>query len=312
MEVDGEKLMANLAKNRYLTPRQRNDDHANRLNLNPPAARGQQSGYRSFADVVRPAREDPKGSNTEGDILTFIPKDGMLAWLQRSMFVVLKNPMELCAVSELVPSPERGVSKVIPLGGVAFLIVFETAECMQKLANDKDAEALQVFHILRPWKEGDVAHNRLCWILIKGVPPNAWSKEFFQFIVSSFGSMVDWSPKTRSQTRMDVAEILILTDKVSFINKVLRVKYGNISYKIGMSESQYEPFDWVWSESGGGSPAAKAGMVGKAIHHDVHRNISPDNIHVDLPSPNTHTQNHHHSSSNLARQPPPLTQLFRA
>ncbi|KAJ4834995.1 hypothetical protein Tsubulata_027419 [Turnera subulata] len=158
--------------------------------------------------------------------------------------------MPFGAISELFQKPGSLVSKITPLGGVSFLFTFESVADMTSMTNNQTGWISQIFSSFRAWKEGDSAINRLCWILVRGVPANAWSSDFFRLIMSSVGSMVDWSSQAASKSKMDVAEILILTDNNAFINKLLSVKIGHRFYKIGLFESQYDPLDWDWSTHG--------------------------------------------------------------
>ncbi|KAJ4824430.1 hypothetical protein Tsubulata_044224 [Turnera subulata] len=158
--------------------------------------------------------------------------------------------MPLGVVSELLYSTDSEVSRIIPLGGVSFLVQFNSAEKRDALINRRVDVISKSLEIFRPWKKGDSAFNRLYWLLVKGVPPHVWTEDFFRVIVSCVGTMVDWSSQSSSRTRMDVAEILILTDKNAFINKVLSVKIGEANYEVALFESQFDPLDWSWPNLG--------------------------------------------------------------
>ncbi|KAJ4844586.1 hypothetical protein Tsubulata_032986 [Turnera subulata] len=206
-----------------------------------------------FVDVVRSTASntlvDRSGIESEKkkSCSSFIPKDDSFDYLQRSVFGVLKDPMPMGAVSTLFSSADHSIEKIIPVGGVSFLFMFKSVTDMHSMVNKNLAVVSQFFKSFNPWKDGDTAVNRLCWVLVRGVPPCAWSEAFFRLIMSSIGEMVDWSPQTRNKERLDVAEILILTNESASINKVLSVNFGNFRYEVGIFESHYDPLDWDWS-----------------------------------------------------------------
>ncbi|KAJ4847575.1 hypothetical protein Tsubulata_016196 [Turnera subulata] len=267
------------------------------------STRAQQQDPHFFADVVRPAIT--RNNNVMNESMTFVPKDGSFEWLQRSIYGVLKTPMPLGEVSDLFSNPESGVSNVIPLGGVAFLNVFESKVHRQNMINDPNEELLQAFETFRSWKEGDGAHNRLCWIVVIGVPPNAWTEEFFQVIMSSVGVMVEWSPLTCSRTRMDVAEILILIESISFINKVLQVKFRSHCYEVGILECQYDPFDWVRHRSpiNGIAQVGINKPDGEDSDHDTRASTPQQQPQNDDPSSPNNDNQPHHTPDTCAHQP---------
>ncbi|KAJ4843206.1 hypothetical protein Tsubulata_011404 [Turnera subulata] len=121
---------------------------------------------------------------------------------------------------------------------------FNSPNNITEAAHDMSGSLGYLFNVLRPWKDGDVASNRLCWVLVKGTPLCAWNEDFFKAVITKFCSMVDWSPETRNRDRFDLAEILILTEIFGFINGVLSVNIGGKEFVIGIAESQYDPLDW--------------------------------------------------------------------
>ncbi|KAJ4847987.1 hypothetical protein Tsubulata_042091 [Turnera subulata] len=250
LHVDGERLVADIAKGRANTdaldtpPKRRARSQSANIHLRD---------NRSFVDVVKPTSERHINSSSNVDGFpnpyrnpntSYIPKDTSLDWLYRCAFSVLKSSMPLDEVQELFSFKNCLVDKVIPLGGVSFLFLFQSADVLNDMVTSKATIFSHHCATFRAWKDGDTSHNRLCWMLVKGVPPNAWNEDFFSLIMSSVGAMVNWSEKSRLRNRMDVSEILILTENCDWIHKTLSVKYGNNQFKIAMFESQFDPLDW--------------------------------------------------------------------
>ncbi|KAJ4831207.1 hypothetical protein Tsubulata_030592 [Turnera subulata] len=201
---------------------------------------------RSFSEVVRTPPASPR-AQPNNQKSAFVRKDDAPSWLDCCALGVLKSPMPIKCLSDLFPVSDSPVTSIIPLGGVSFLFKFCSHENRNSMVANQPDWFGQLFSVFRNWEEGDAACNRLCWVLVKGVPPCAWSKNFFQLAVSSVGEMIDWSPETKNRNRMDVAEILILTNNMAFLHKVVAVKFGECSFNVGITESQYDPLDWMWS-----------------------------------------------------------------
>ncbi|KAJ4836648.1 hypothetical protein Tsubulata_033761 [Turnera subulata] len=251
---------------------------------------------RSFADVARvPSSGTEQLPNKIST--TFLAKVGVPTWFDSCALGVKKKPMPLKCLMDLFPIEESPVVSIIPLGGVSFLFRFQSTSSMNKLVTSKPIWFNQLFELFRPWKDGDAAFNRLCWVLVKGTPPVAWTEEFFSVLVSGFGSMVDWSPETRSMARFDGAKILVLTKSNAFINKELSVKFGDKSFKVGIIESQHDPLDWTWSKP---SLTVCASPSGNDVVAGVVSQQSPSNQprspRADAPSQSpsfTHNPNQH-------------------
>ncbi|KAJ4849641.1 hypothetical protein Tsubulata_017751 [Turnera subulata] len=235
MSVDGTHLVASVARKRRseISPPKVQRHIAPDVNLNARI-----SNSRSFSDVVRASQNPPQA---------YIPRGRAQAWLQRSIFGVLKAPMPISKLREAFASFNLSDFNIIPLGGVSFLFRFQRIDDMMDFLNNKPELIDYLFNVFRVWQEGDFAKDRLCWTLFKGIPPQVWSWEFFQFVSTRIGTMIDWSMDTKSGDRLDVAEILILTPNKKFIDTVISVKVGDKDCVIGIAESQYDPLDWEWS-----------------------------------------------------------------
>ncbi|KAJ4829545.1 hypothetical protein Tsubulata_048711 [Turnera subulata] len=213
----------------------------------------------------------------------FVSKDGVPEWLGQCALGVLKVPMPIKSLRDLFPVEENPITDVIPLGGTSFLFKFQSVGDMQNLVQNKPDWFSHLFDVFRAWQEGDAAFNRLCWVLIMGVPPHMWSKNFFQVLVKNLRTFVDWSNESSNKNRFDVAEVLVLTTSNVVINKVLSAKAGDNQYEIGIAESQFDPIDWERSKSGGA--LSTPGVVSLPITSSTQQ-LPPSN-HEPVEPPNS-------------------------
>ncbi|KAJ4837223.1 hypothetical protein Tsubulata_008482 [Turnera subulata] len=199
MQIDGEKLVASFAKNRSTGPTNNKRSYAQPFTMPPPVIQGHPHRHKSFVDAlhaldrnmscVAPASEPGAGkadSSSKNSCSSFIPKDPASACLQRCSFGVLKAPMPFSQALKLFTSIESSIEKIIPVGGVSFLITFKTIAEMNFSVNNHSNEWLQFFTSFKPWSEGDAAVNRLCWVLVLSIKIDS-----HQYEVGIFESQYD-------------------------------------------------------------------------------------------------------------------------
>ncbi|KAJ4838903.1 hypothetical protein Tsubulata_006768 [Turnera subulata] len=141
------------------------------------------------------------------------------------------------------------------MGGVSFSLCFPSPKALLDFNPQNHPQLTDFFDLFRPWQAGDITHNRLCWVSIKGVPVHAWSKEFFNLLAIKFGKLIDLSPQTRALERLDVAEVLILTSNRKLISAESSVKIGDHSFGITMCENLLNPLEWNWIQPPPAEPA---------------------------------------------------------
>ncbi|KAJ4827149.1 hypothetical protein Tsubulata_018812 [Turnera subulata] len=159
---------------------------------------------------------------------------------------------------------------------------------MEDAINSKPAAFDHLFSIFRPWKVGDCPFNRLCWVLFRGIPAHVWNGEFFKVVASKVGTMVDCSSKTKSGSRLDVAEVLILTRNFGSTDRTLSVQVGGFHALIGIMKTQYNPTDWNGSSSGtgdiSGSGVISKGMLSGGISSPARSTEQPHSRAIQLPN----------------------------
>ncbi|KAJ4823313.1 hypothetical protein Tsubulata_026619 [Turnera subulata] len=253
VQVDGSFLVAHLAKKCLSHTNSRFHPSSQNIQAQPPKAKAHNRSY--VAAVQGPTSRSPSMLPAH----VYIPKGSSPDWLNRCILGVLKNPIPLSSLTTLVASSLSKDVDVIPMGGVSYLIKFSSTEDIVDAINSKPEAINHLFSEFRPWKVGDFAFNRLCWVLFRGIPPHVWNEEFFKVIASKVGTMVDYSPETKPGTRLDVAEVLILTSNVGSIDRTLSVQVGGVQALIGIMETQYDPNVWSWSSSIVGSSSSGGG-----------------------------------------------------
>ncbi|KAJ4823311.1 hypothetical protein Tsubulata_026617 [Turnera subulata] len=253
VQADGINLGASLARNRSV----QSGTNANNNTTSRVQRRHDQVDHvapqnKSYVETVHgtapaPPRTENVSQSTTGQI--YIPREASPSWLDQCILAVMKNPIPIHSITAMVHTSINKEVSVIPMGGVSSLLRFQTTKEMNEVLRNTPKALSQICSEFRQWKTDDCTFNRLCWVLIRSTPPCVWNDEFFGAVVACVGVMVDCSQDTRSQTRLDVAEVLILTTDFGFVNRSLSVNIGGKQYNIGIMETQYDPLDWAWLPS---------------------------------------------------------------
>ncbi|KAJ4847778.1 hypothetical protein Tsubulata_003316 [Turnera subulata] len=302
LHVDGIPLEASVAKNRRIfTGKPAAPTNVPGAN-GPGATRVTNPNHKSFAEAVS-GNSSGNNSLRQTTLPTpptlnkiFIPKNSSPAWLETCALGVLKKPIPFKSLSTIILTNVETIVKVLPIGGVSFLIRFNSSEDLHNATSNMPSSFKELFNVFRPWTEGDAAFNRLCWVHIKGSPPYVWSRDFFQAVTSRIGSMVDWSRETMSMDRMDVAEILVLTNSSCFINCALTVSVGDKSFDIGVVESQSDPLGWDWSSLQFPRPSSDEASLASTHARAAHGSSLQQRMNPHSP-PNNSTQSTHKNTS---------------
>ncbi|KAJ4835019.1 hypothetical protein Tsubulata_013276 [Turnera subulata] len=104
---------------------------------------------------------------------------------------VLKSLMPFKKLNDLFPTNESLVIDIMPLEGVSFLFKFSSPTERNAMISEKLIWFHHLFEVFKEWEDGDSGRDRLCLVLVKGVPPCAWSENFFRLIMSKVDSKVD-------------------------------------------------------------------------------------------------------------------------
>ncbi|KAJ4844149.1 hypothetical protein Tsubulata_020601 [Turnera subulata] len=257
LEVDGGTLRANVARDRNKPINQTHHKQLNRNHntaphnlptLNPtnqpnPSAHSNLPSYgvRSFASAVQGKPTSPVlpiwASNYKPNV-SFTPTPDTLGWLARCAFGNLRGPMDSKKVQTVFL--EHGFSDVIisQVGGDSVMACFTTTEAMNAFCQSNFDWIQGLFYDFHPWQVGNAASSRSCWVRIIGVPPQAWSQDFFRLITIYVGRMISLAPETENRTRLDAALVYIQTTTRTRVEKEITASIGGIMYSIYVSESE--------------------------------------------------------------------------
>ncbi|KAJ4830183.1 hypothetical protein Tsubulata_041062 [Turnera subulata] len=182
------------------------------------------------------------------------PTHGTLNWLARCAYGVLKTPMSGEKVH--VTFCEHGLNDVIvsQVGGDTIMACFLEEEMMKKFCQANLDWVKQMFYDMNPWKLGDAATTRNCWVAVRGVPPHAWSPAFFQVVIIYVGRFLQLAPDTENRRRLDVAGVYLETKMTERINKELTATIGGEFFTFSLIELPYaslssHPFKEIVSPS---------------------------------------------------------------
>ncbi|KAJ4825491.1 hypothetical protein Tsubulata_025514 [Turnera subulata] len=92
------------------------------------------------------------------------------------------------------------------------------------------------FVSFEPWKNGDRAINRRCWIKVRGLPLNTWSQETFEIIGAIFGRLIRVHPETDQRKNLGAARIEILTTIGGVIMRTVEMKVLGQAYQLDVVE----------------------------------------------------------------------------
>ncbi|KAJ4825487.1 hypothetical protein Tsubulata_025506 [Turnera subulata] len=123
----------------------------------------------------------PAPSQTQPGIV-FSPPPDTLSWLTRCAFGALRKPQDSHAIQELFTL--HGVSEVTvsQVGRDSVLVCFPSTPSMAQFCLEGYDWVKDCFWSFEPWKQGLGPVNRTCWISVRGIPLQAWCKEFFTLV----------------------------------------------------------------------------------------------------------------------------------
>ncbi|KAJ8449196.1 hypothetical protein Cgig2_027198 [Carnegiea gigantea] len=112
-----------------------------------------------------------------------------LNWLKRSLVCVSDEPRELDVLQTTLNSNFPRFTKICALGKFKFILSCETEEEMKDILENHQ-EIDNWFHSIRKWNNSETCAIRRTWIVVFGVPPQAWTRKNFGSIVKHWGTFV--------------------------------------------------------------------------------------------------------------------------
>ncbi|KAJ4840526.1 hypothetical protein Tsubulata_027338 [Turnera subulata] len=264
VQVENGTLQANIAKERHqpksvVGPPQglraeRQQTHPLRFHKSFAAVT---SGDQGATPISRSFIPPPPG-------IIFQPTPETLEWLSTCAYGVLKSPMNYLSVQQQFVEHGLVHAKVSQLGGDSVLVCFPSSEYMQSFCRDPPFWIRDSFWVFKPWQRGNHATSRNCWVKVRGIPPHAWSTEFFRLAAVFVGRLIEVAPETVQRQRLDFASLLIQTTLPTMIDKTIDVTIEGQVFHVSMTESS-SIYDHVFlSSSPGRCPSGNMGTEGPA------------------------------------------------
>ncbi|KAJ4840956.1 hypothetical protein Tsubulata_039510 [Turnera subulata] len=194
---------------------------------------------KTYADTLK---QSTTGPSSDREVLTgkakftFSPTQETMEWLERSAFGVVINPLARLDIPSLFS--EHGYHNIgfSKAGGDSFLIQFPSKHALEEFMADEHEWITQVFSLFRPWKCGDRATNRKCWVQVGGIPFQAWSMEFFKKLVFRIGDLVKIAPATASKENLEFAYLQIFTTVRNQVQWSFTVAMGEEEFEVSLTE----------------------------------------------------------------------------
>jgi len=123
----------------------------------------------------------------------------------------------------------------LPWGDRVFLHC-NNGEDVWKVFNDAVHFFGMLFGDIQKWSEADVRYERGAWVLIYGVPVQAWSDIFFQLCVANAGRFLHADECTVHKAHLDFARVLISTPNLEILNLSVEFFIDGRKYVLKMVE----------------------------------------------------------------------------
>ncbi|KAJ4834708.1 hypothetical protein Tsubulata_007662 [Turnera subulata] len=231
VQVEGGMVRANVARKRIQGFPVRGKGEQHRADRQPVR------DGRTYARVMKGGHVDTnQGTQGKEEVISFIPSTDINRWLSRCAVGIAKDPKKMESVSLVWKLHNMPEVEVVDMGGDSVLVCFPSSDGMAQFVQEPPEWVSIWFKSFTPWKQGDRAVNRRCWVTIGGVPLNAWCQEFFQLVGSEFGQFLQIDDDTERRRNLGSARLEILTEQEDVINMKLRVTIANQSYSIVVLE----------------------------------------------------------------------------
>ncbi|KAJ4841199.1 hypothetical protein Tsubulata_027269 [Turnera subulata] len=234
VQVENGSVKANIARRRSLGLA------AGQRSVPQQHPRSNKRDGRTYATVIRGNRGIPemREDQGQGQGFSFIPSTDINLWLSRCAVGIAKDPMKMESIGLLWKLHGITDVEVVDMGGDSVLVCFLTREAMLQFSQEQPDWVPLWFKSFLPWKQGDKATNRRCWLTLRGVPLNAWCHDFFRLIGAEFGELLQLDEETAGRRRLGSARIEILTELETFINKKLQVSIAHQTYTVMVVEDR--------------------------------------------------------------------------
>ncbi|KAJ4843491.1 hypothetical protein Tsubulata_047480 [Turnera subulata] len=220
---------ANLARDRTQNPRSVPERRTPKATLATPGRSFLTAVAGRIPLAVAPCKTQPG--------IVFSPTPNTVSWLTHCTFGVLRSPQDNHKVQELFTSHGVEGVTVSRAGDRSVLVCFPSTLAMSQFFLQESDWVQAYFISLEPWRQGLGPVNRSCWISVRGIPLQAWCKDFFTLVALFIGDLVCVAEETLNRTRLDCAKLRVITYSSHPISKTVPVMVDGQSYDTFISES---------------------------------------------------------------------------
>ncbi|KAJ4847426.1 hypothetical protein Tsubulata_006531 [Turnera subulata] len=153
-------------------------------------------------------------------------------------FGVITEGSDIGVLGRNLPVLLRKVVQVKMLGGNCILVVFQSREEMLSCVDVVDSWNNGSLILFRAWKDRDCATSRVCCLNVYGVPPHAWTEDFFNLIAVRFGRYVKLHNNLENINSLGVARALISITYRGPISRSSKTEIGEKFFDANLSEDQ--------------------------------------------------------------------------
>lgn len=152
-----------------------------------------------------------------------------------------------------------GSIKVSSMGGKMVLLQSSVAGEIERVQREHHQWWCSIFKEVRCWTPNLVAKNRKVWLRFYGIPLHVWEESTFKKLGSIFGEFLDFDEATIERRRLDLARILVSTNRMGFIQDVVKINVMGAVFGVSVVEEGdvtvvdrvEDPKVWEMESSGG-------------------------------------------------------------
>ncbi|KAL4592419.1 hypothetical protein LXL04_005413 [Taraxacum kok-saghyz] len=236
INIRGRNIKANCAKN---PPPLQPKSHAppvrqvNRFHNAPRDSR-------SFKDVL--GGNNIHSSNVHAPVssLSIIPE--IYEWVNSELFVgVAKSFDTLCNFPALVSLEGFDISEVKYIGGMNIAVKFKSKRAGEVFKANKNMW-LKWFNSVESFDKSTLKFERIVWVKVVGIPPQAWDDSNFAAVLEDFGKVMVYPGSFWNSSDISAGKLCILTEYRMKINEEIETLLNGNRYQVGVMEIED---DWV-------------------------------------------------------------------
>jgi len=163
--------------------------------------------YQTYAQVVKGVNMGREDDDQWKGIEIRVAEEK--EWLEKSFVGRLQNMDDLEKLKESFMLNGMGFIHIRYLGDNAVLLTWESKEDALSLIEANKAWLETVFESIVHWENHKVVGNNIRWARIWGVPISLWSRECFEKIIATMGTVVDVDMKTTQWQNLEYARVQV-------------------------------------------------------------------------------------------------------